>query len=54
MLYAVVIFVIAIIGALFAFLGMTAEVSDTATLAFFIFESLFVISLIAGVGRRGG
>ncbi len=54
MLYwAVVFFVIALVAALFGFGGIAAGASGIAQILFFVFVVLFVISLLAGLFRRG-
>jgi uncharacterized membrane protein YtjA (UPF0391 family) len=54
MLYwALVFFVVAIVAAIFGFGGISAAATDIAKILFFIFVVLFVVSLIAGLFRRG-
>ena len=53
MLYwAAVFFIIAIIAAVFGFGGVAAGASSIATILFWIFLVLFIVSLLAGVVRR--
>jgi uncharacterized membrane protein YtjA (UPF0391 family) len=51
--YAVIFFVVAIIAALFGFGGIAAGATEIAKVLFFIFLVLFVVSLVAGLMRRG-
>ena len=51
--YAVVFLVIALIAALFGFGGIAAGAVEIAKILFFIFLVLFVVSLLAGLFRRG-
>jgi uncharacterized membrane protein YtjA (UPF0391 family) len=51
--YAAVFFVIALIAALFGFGGIAAGAVEIAKILFFIFLILFVVSLLAGLFRRG-
>jgi uncharacterized membrane protein YtjA (UPF0391 family) len=51
--YAAVFFVIAIVAALFGFGGIAAGAAEIAKVLFFIFLVLFVVSLVAGLFRRG-
>ncbi|MGA2548534.1 MAG: DUF1328 domain-containing protein [Burkholderiaceae bacterium] len=51
--YAVVFFIIALIAAVFGFGGIAAGAVEIAKVLFFIFLVLFLVSLIAGVIRRG-
>jgi len=51
--YALIFFVVALIAALFGFGGIAAGASEIAKILFFIFVVLFVISLVAGLVRRG-
>ena len=54
MLYwAAVFFVVALIAALFGFTGIAVAAAEIAKILFFIFVVLFVISLVAGLFRRG-
>ncbi|MBA3686587.1 MAG: DUF1328 domain-containing protein [Planctomycetes bacterium] len=54
MLYwAAVFFVISLIAAVFGFGGISNASGDIAKILFFVFIVLFVISLIAGLFRRG-
>jgi uncharacterized membrane protein YtjA (UPF0391 family) len=52
--YAAVFFVIALIAALFGFGGIAVGAVEIAKVLFFIFLALFVVSLVAGMFRRGG
>jgi uncharacterized membrane protein YtjA (UPF0391 family) len=51
--YAAVFFVIALIAALFGFGGIAVGAAEIAKFLFFIFLVLFVVSLVAGLLRRG-
>ena len=51
--YAIVFFVIAIIAALFGFGGIAAGATEIAKILFFVFLILFVVSLVAGMLKRG-
>jgi uncharacterized membrane protein YtjA (UPF0391 family) len=51
--FAIVFFVIAVIAALFGFGGIAAGAVEIAKVLFFIFLLLFVVSLLAGILRRG-
>jgi uncharacterized membrane protein YtjA (UPF0391 family) len=51
--YAALFFVIALIAALFGFGGIAAGAVEIAKILFFIFLVLFVVSLVAGLMRRG-
>ncbi len=54
MLYwAAVFFVISLLAAVLGFGGIAESSADIARVLFFIFIVLFVISLIAGLFRRG-
>jgi uncharacterized membrane protein YtjA (UPF0391 family) len=52
--FAVVFFIVAIVAALFGFGGIAAGAVQIAQVLFFIFLVLFLVSLIAGLLRRGG
>lgn len=52
--YAALFFVIALVAALFGFGGIAAGAAEIAKILFFVFLVLFVVSLVAGVFRRGG
>jgi len=52
--YAALFFVIALVAALFGFGGIAAGAVEIAKILFFVFLVLFVVSLIAGMMRRGG
>ena len=45
-------FVVAIIAAVFGFGGIATGAADIARVLFFIFLVVFVVSLLAGLGRR--
>ena len=51
--YAGVFLVIALIAALFGFGGIAAGAVGIAKVLFFVFAVMFVVSLIAGLLRRG-
>jgi uncharacterized membrane protein YtjA (UPF0391 family) len=51
--YAIVFLVVAIIAALFGFGGIAAGATEIAKLLFFVFLVLFIVSLVAGMMRRG-
>ena len=51
--YALVFFVVALIAAVFGFGGIAAGAAEIAIVLFFIFLVLFVVSLVAGLFRRG-
>jgi uncharacterized membrane protein YtjA (UPF0391 family) len=51
--YALVFFVVALIAAVFGFGGIAAGAAEIAKILFFIFLILFVVSLVAGLFRRG-
>jgi len=51
--YAVIFFIVAIIAALFGFGGIAAGATEIAKILFFVFVVLFVVSLVAGLVRRG-
>jgi len=51
--YALVFFVVALIAAVFGFGGIAAGAAEIAKVLFSIFLVLFVISLVAGLFRRG-
>jgi uncharacterized membrane protein YtjA (UPF0391 family) len=52
--YAALFFVIALVAALFGFGGIAAGAVEIAKILFFVFLVLFVVSLVAGLMRRGG
>lgn len=53
MLYwSVVFFIVAIIAGVFGFLGIAQTAAGIGKVLFFLFAVLFVLSLIAGIGRR--
>ena len=51
--YAVIFFVVALIAAVFGFGGIATGAVEIAKILFFIFLVLFVVSLVAGLIRRG-
>jgi uncharacterized membrane protein YtjA (UPF0391 family) len=51
--YAAIFFVIAIVAALFGFGVIATGAAEIAKILFFVFVVLFVVSLIAGLIRRG-
>ena len=51
--YAVVFFVVALVAALFGFGGIAVGAAEIAKVLFLIFIVLFVVSLVAGLLRRG-
>jgi len=51
--YALMFFVVALIAALFGFGGIAAGATEIAKILFFVFIVLFVVSLVAGLVRRG-
>jgi uncharacterized membrane protein YtjA (UPF0391 family) len=51
--YAVIFFIVAIVAALFGFGGIAAGATEIAKILFFVFLVLFVVSLVAGLIRRG-
>ena len=51
--YAVIFFVIALVAALFGFGGIAAGATEIAKILFFVFVVLFVVSLVAGLIKRG-
>ncbi len=51
--YAIAFFVVAIIAALFGFGGIAAGATEIAKILFFVFLVLFVVSLVAGMLKRG-
>lgn len=50
---ALLIFVVALVAALFGFSGIAAAAAGIAKVLFSIFLILFVVSLLAGIMRRG-
>jgi uncharacterized membrane protein YtjA (UPF0391 family) len=50
--WALTFFIIAIIAAIFGFGGIAIAAAGVAKILFYVFVILFVISLIAGLGRR--
>ena len=54
MLYwAAVFFIIAIVSGMFGFGGVASSAGGMAKILFYLFIVLFVVSLVAGAGRRG-
>ena len=51
--YALIFFVVAIVAALFGFGGIAAGATEIAKILFFIFVILFIVSLVAGLIKRG-
>ncbi|MEO8507575.1 MAG: DUF1328 family protein [Betaproteobacteria bacterium] len=51
--YAIIFFVIAIIAAVFGFGGIAAGATEIAKILFFVFVVLFIVSLVAGLIKRG-
>ena len=51
--YALIFFIVALVAALFGFGGIAAGATEIAKILFFIFLVLFVVSLVAGLVRRG-
>jgi len=51
--YAVIFFVIALIAALFGFGGIAAGATEIAKILFFVFVVLFIVSLVAGLIKKG-
>jgi len=52
--YALVFFVVAIVAAIFGFGGIAMGAIEIAKILFFIFLTLFVVSLVLGLFRRRG
>ena len=53
MLYwALVFFIIALVAALLGFTGVGLAAAGIAKILFFVFLVLFVVSIVAGLGRR--
>ena len=50
--WAIAFFVVALIAAVFGFLGIAAAAVSIARMIFFIFVILFVLSLVGGLVRR--
>ena len=51
--YAVIFFVIALVAALFGFGGIAAGATEIAKILFFVFVVLFIVSLVAGLIKKG-
>ncbi len=51
--FAVIFFIIAIVAALFGFGGVAAGATEIAKILFFVFLVLFIVSLVAGLLKRG-
>ncbi|MEO8346232.1 MAG: DUF1328 domain-containing protein [Betaproteobacteria bacterium] len=52
--YALIFFVVALVAAVFGFGGIAAGAVEIAKVLFFIFLVLFIVSLVAGLIKRGG
>lgn len=52
--WALTFFIVAIIAAVFGFGGIASGAATIAKVLFFVFIVLFLLSLIAGLFRRGG
>jgi uncharacterized membrane protein YtjA (UPF0391 family) len=50
--YAAVFFVVALFAAVFGSLGIAAAAVSIARLLFYIFLTLFLVSLVGGLARR--
>jgi uncharacterized membrane protein YtjA (UPF0391 family) len=50
--WALAFFVVALIAAVFGFLGIAAAAAGIARILFFIFLVLFLVSLVGGLVRR--
>jgi uncharacterized membrane protein YtjA (UPF0391 family) len=50
--WALAFFVVALIAAVFGFLGIAAAAAGVARILFFIFLVLFLVSLVGGLVRR--
>ena len=54
MLYwAMMFLIIALVAALFGFAGVTTAAAGIAKILFYIFLVIFLVTLVAGLGRRG-
>jgi len=51
--YSIIFFIVALVAALFGFGGIAVGAAEIAKILFFIFLVLFVVSLVAGLLRRG-
>lgn len=51
--WALVFFIVALVAALFGFGGIATAAAGIAEVLFWVFVILFVITLIAGIVRRG-
>ena len=51
--WALMFFLVAVTAAVFGFTGVALAAAGIAKLLFFIFLVLFVVSLVAGLFRRG-
>ena len=51
--WAAVFFVIALVAALFGFVGIATAAAGIAKLLFYIFLVIFLVTLVMGLGRRG-
>ncbi len=52
--WTIIFFVVALIAAAFGFLGIASAAVGIAKTLFYIFLILFLVSLLAGMMRRGG
>jgi uncharacterized membrane protein YtjA (UPF0391 family) len=50
--WAIAFFVVALIAAVFGFLGIAAAAVSIARVMFYIFVILFLLSLVGGLARR--
>lgn len=50
--WAVIFFVVALIAAVFGFLGIASAAVNIARLLFYVFLILFLVSLVSGLLRR--
>lgn len=51
--YAIIFLVIAVVSAVFGFGGVAPGATEIARIIFFVFVVLFVVSLVAGLIKRG-
>ena len=51
--WAITFFVLALVAAIFGFTGIAVGAAEIAKFLFFVFLVLFVVSLVAGLIRRG-
>ncbi len=52
--WTTVLFIVALVAALFGFTGIASGAVGVAQIVFFIFIALFLVSLIFGLARRTG